>query len=156
MDITPKQKEKVNLFLRFFISTVGGGLIATFSSFTLLVNLTNVATFVLLMFLIGILIGMYNTEIHYAIISGFLAIFVGLTILFGTIYFAVALFAAWSLLDILILIAVDILVRVFMLQLLGIMPGTVIGRLFGPEWFEPITKHKLKVGIDGNSVLEPE
>jgi hypothetical protein len=63
---------------------------------------------------------------------------------------------AWSIMDILFLLTTDIVVRAFMLQLLGILPGVVIGRLLGPDWLEPEIKHKLKVGIDGHRIPDTE
>jgi len=156
MNLSPKQKEKINLYFRFFSNTVGGGLIIAFAYFTLLTNIIIGAVFAVIMFLVGLLIGLYSTEIQYSIISGFLAIFIGLFILFGIVFLAVVAINAWTILDILFLLTVDIVVRAFMLQLLGILPGVVIGRLFGPDWLEPEVKHKLKVGIDGKRISETE
>ena len=135
---------------------MGGGLLISSFVFTFLVNLTPVVVFTLMIFLIGILIGMYCTEIHYAIISGLLAVFAGFFFLFGIIALSITLYSAWSLLDIVIMIAVDISVRLFMLQLLAILPGVVVGRLIGPEWYEPTVKHKLKIGTDNSRISESE
>jgi hypothetical protein len=156
MDLTPNQKEQLSLSVRIVLSIVGGGLLITCFIFTFLVNLLAVAVFTLVIFLIGILIGMYNTEIHYAIISGLLAVFAGFIFLFGIIALATTLYGAWSLLDIVIMIAVDISVRLFMLQLLAILPGVVVGRIIGPEWYEPTVKHKLKIGTDNSVINESE
>lgn len=156
MDISPKQKEKANLYLRIGLTIVGGGIIISFTFFTLLTNLIIGALFAVLMFFIGILIGLYSTEIHYAILSGFLAIFMGLIILFGTLFIGIALVGAWDILDILILLTIDIVVRAFALQLLGMLPGVVIGQLLSPDWLEPKTKHKLKVGLDNKRISEEE
>ncbi|MFX1319664.1 MAG: hypothetical protein ACFE9D_09330 [Promethearchaeota archaeon] len=156
MNLSPRQKEQINLYFRFFASTVGGGLMITFAYFSLLTNFIIGAVFAVLMFIIGLLIGLYSTEIQYAIISGFFAIFIGLIIVFGTVYLAAVVMNTWSIMDILFLITIDIVVRAFMLQLLGILPGVVIGRLFGPEWLEPEIKHRLKVGIDGKRISEPD
>ncbi len=156
MDLTPNQKERLSLSVRIVLSIAGGGLLIACFIFTFLVNLLAVAVFTFMVFLIGILIGMYNTEIHYAIISGLLAVFAGFIFLFGIIALATTLYGAWSLLDIVIMIAVDISVRLFMLQLLAILPGVVVGRLIGPEWYEPTVKHKLKIGTDNSVINESE
>jgi hypothetical protein len=148
MDISAKQKEKVNIAIRFLLTTVGGAVVITFIYLTLLTNLIVGVIFVLLMFIVGIIIGLYSIEIHYAVISGFLSIFTGLMILFGTVFIAVVVLGAWTILDIITLLTIDIVVRTFMLQLLGILPGVVVGRLIGPEWLEPKIRHKLKVGLD--------
>ncbi|MFX1575619.1 MAG: hypothetical protein ACFFCF_00445 [Promethearchaeota archaeon] len=154
MELTAPQKERLSLYIRTAISILGGGLLITAAVFAFLVNLIYVVIFGLLVVLIGIIIGMYSTEIHYAIMSGLLAVFMGFLFLFGILSLAIAIYAAWNLLDILIMIAIDISVRLFMVQLLAIMPGVVVGRLLGPEWFEPIVKHKLKVGMDNNTLNE--
>ncbi|MHA2406520.1 MAG: hypothetical protein ACXACH_07190 [Candidatus Hermodarchaeia archaeon] len=156
MDLTPNQKERLSLSVRIVLAIVGGGLLISCFIFTFLVNLLAVAVFTFMVFLIGILIGMYNTEIHYAIISGLLAVFAGFIFLFGIIALATTLYGAWSLLDIVIMIAVDISVRLFMLQLLAILPGVVVGRIIGPEWYEPTVKHKLKIGTDNSVINESE
>ncbi len=156
MDITPKQKEKANIYARFFLTTIGAGLVISFIYLTLLTGITMPVIFVILMFLVGILIGLYSIEIQYAIISGFLSIFIGLIILFGTVYLAVVVIGAWVILDILFLLTIDIVVRAVMLHLLGILPGVVLGRLVGPDWFEPERKHKLKVGIDGTLIKKTD
>ena len=156
MNLTPNQKERMALSIRFVVSIMGGGLLITCFVFAFLVNLHPVVVFTLMVFLIGILIGMYNTEIHYAIMSGLLAVFVGFIFLFGVIGLAIMLYGAWSLFDIVIMIAVDISVRLFMLQLLAVLPGVVVGRLIGPEWYEPTVKHKLKIGTDNSVISESE
>jgi hypothetical protein len=154
MNMSARQKEKVNLYFRFLATTIGAGLITAFNYLTLLTNITVGFMFVFLMFLVGVLIGLYSTEIQYAIISGFLSIFFGFMILFGIVYLSVAVLNAWAILDVITLLTIDIVVRAFMLQLLGILPGVVIGQIIGPDWLEPSIKHKLKVGINGEKLSE--
>lgn len=150
MVITAKQKEQINMSVRFLIAALGGGLMITFANFTMLVGLSDAWMFLVMMILIGMLVGMYSTEIQYGIIAGMFSILLGFLIFYGVIVIPVVVFATWELYDILLLFGVFVIVRVVMLQLVGIMLGAVLGRLIGPAWYEPtVPKHKLRIGING-------
>ncbi len=122
----------------------------TFANFTVLVGLADGLLFLAIMILIGILVGMYSVEIQYAVLSGLFSIFFGFIIFYGAIVIPIIVFATWELFDILVMFGVFVIVRIIMLQLIGIMVGTVIGRWIGPAWYEPtLGKHRLKIGVDG-------
>jgi hypothetical protein len=157
MEISAKQKEKINSIIRFFVSAICGGVMITFANFTILVGLTDGAVFVVLMVIIGILVGMYSLEIHYAILAGLMSIFVGFLIFYGVIVLPVIIFASWELFEILVLFGIFHIVRVIMLQLVGIMLGVVVGRWIGPAWQEIKTpKHKLRIGVNGEIASESD
>ena len=119
----------------------------TFANFTVLTGIFLADSFVILMLLIGILVGLYSTEIHYAVIGGLLSIFLGFVIFWVVITIPVVLFATWELYDVLVMAGLMLVVRVIMLQLLGLMAGTVIGRWIGPTWNQSEVKHELKVPL---------
>lgn len=148
MHLNAKQKERISESVRFIISAVFGSIMISFANFTLLTGYTDGTIYVILMLFFGVLIGMYSSEIHYAILSGMLSIFLGFIIYYVFLTMPVVIFASWTLYDILILFGISNVVRVVMLQLVGILMGTVIGRIIGPGWYEPTTpKHKLKIGV---------
>ncbi len=157
MEMNAKQKEKISEYIRFFVSTICGGIMITFANFTILVGLADGGMFVIMMAIIGILVGMYSIEIHYAIIAGLLSIFVGFIIFYGAIIIPFYIFGAWELFELLVMFGLFLIVRVIMLQLVGIMLGVVVGRWIGPAWYEVTTpKHKLRIGMNGELETEAE
>ncbi len=157
MELTLKQKEQINIYIRFSVSAICGGIMITFANFTILVGLTGGAVFTVVMLIIGILVGMYSVEIHYAILAGLLSIFVGFLIFYGVIVIPFFVFGSWELFEILVTFGLFLIVRVIMLQLMGIMVGVVIGRWIGPAWYEVTTpKHKLRIGVNGELESESE
>jgi len=147
MEMTAKRKEEFNTVIRFIVTIFAGAIMITFSNFTVLTGLLLADSFVIMMLLIGILVGLYSTEIHYAVIGGMLSIFLGFVIFWLVITIPVAVFATWELYDVLVMAGLMLVVRVIMLQLLGLMAGAVIGRWLGPTWDQPEVKHKLKVPL---------
>jgi hypothetical protein len=147
MNLTARQKEEFSTAIRFIVTIIAGGLMITFANFTVLTGILLADSFVVLMLLIGILVGLYSTEIHYAIIGGLLSIFVGFLIFWLVITIPVVVFATWELYDVLVMSGLMLIIRVIMLQLLGLMAGAVIGRWIGPAWYQPDVKHKLKVPL---------
>ncbi|MFX0168711.1 MAG: hypothetical protein ACFE89_05045 [Candidatus Hodarchaeota archaeon] len=148
MNMSAKQKEKVQTVIRFVITVFSGAIMITFANFTVLTGILRADSFVIAMLLIGILVGLYSTEIHYAVLGGLMSIFLGFVIFWAVITIPVMIFATWELYDVLVIAGIMLIVRVVMLQLLGLMAGTVIGRWFGPAWYEPETpKHELKVPL---------
>lgn len=157
MEISVKQKEKISSIIRFFVAAICGGVMITFANFTILVGLTDGAVFTILMVIIGILVGMFSEEIHYAILAGLMSIFVAFLIFYGVIILPIVLFATWELFEILVLFGIFHIVRVIMLQLVGIMLGVVVGRWIGPAWQDIKTpKHKLRIGVNGEITPESE
>ncbi|MFX1510306.1 MAG: hypothetical protein ACFFBR_08395 [Promethearchaeota archaeon] len=157
MEISAKQKEKIGSIIRFFVAAICGGVMITFANFTILVGLTDGAVFTILMIIIGILVGMFSEEIHYAILAGLMSIFVAFLIFYGVIVLPIILFATWELFEILVLFGIFHIVRVIMLQLVGIMLGVVVGRWIGPAWQDIKTpKHKLRIGVNGEITPESE
>lgn len=157
MNLTARKKEEINMIIRFIITAVCGAIMITFANFTVLVGLVEAITFFVLMLIIGILIGMYSIEIQYAIISGMLSIFLGFIIFYVLITIPIVIFATWELYEILVLFGILTIIRVIMLELIGIMLGTVIGRIIGPRWYEGrIAEHKLKIGINGETTSDTE
>ena len=147
MELTAKQKESFNIAVRFLVTIFAGAIMITFANFTVLTGLLFADSFVILMLLIGILIGLYSTEIHYAVIGGMMSIFLGFVIFWLVITIPVVVFATWELYDVLVMSGLMLVVRVIMLQLLGLMAGTVIGRWIGPVWYQAEIKHQLKVPL---------
>lgn len=157
MEMNAKQKEKISGYIRFFISAICGGIMITFANFTILVGLTDGAIFVVMMVIIGVLVGMYSIEIHYAIMAGLLSIFIGFIIFYGVIIIPFYIFGAWELFELLVMFGLFLIIRVIMLQLVGIMLGVVVGRWIGPAWYEISTpKHKLRIGVNGEVDTEVE
>ncbi|MFX1565389.1 MAG: hypothetical protein ACFFCH_05310 [Promethearchaeota archaeon] len=157
MRISVKQKERINSIIRFFVSAICGGVMITFANFTILVGLTDGAVFTIMMVIIGILVGMFSQEIHYAILAGLLSIFVAFLIFYGVIILPIFIFATWELFEILVLFGIFHIVRVIMLQLVGIMLGVVVGRWIGPAWEDIRTpKHTLRIGINGEITSDSE
>jgi len=157
MDISAKRKEKISIFIRFMISALCGGIMITFANFTILTGLTEGAMFTIIMVLIGILVGMFSSEIHYAILAGLLSIFVGFAIFYSVIVLPIFVFASWELFEILVMLGLFLIVRVIMLQLMGIMLGVVVGRWIGPAWYDIKTpKHRLRIGMQGELEAESE
>lgn len=147
MEMTAKQKEDFSIAIRFVVTILAGAIMITFANFTVLTGLLLADSFVILMLFIGILVGLYSTEIHYAIIGGMLSIFLGFVIFWIVITIPVAAFATWELYDVLVMSGLMLIVRVIMLQLLGLMAGAVIGRWIGPAWYQSEVKHQLKVPL---------
>ncbi len=155
LELSTKQREKLSQHLRLIISVISGGIMITFANFTILTGLTNGTSFLILMVLIGLLIGMYSLEIQFAILSGIFSIFVGFLIFYGVILIPIIVFATWELFDILVLFGVFVIVRIIMLELVGIMLGAMIGRWIGPAWEElSIPMHKLRIGVNGKTEEE--
>jgi hypothetical protein len=147
MVMTGRQKEEVSTAIRFIVTIFSGAIMITFANFTVLTGILLADSFVILMLLVGILVGLYSTEIHYAIIGGLLSIFLGFVIFWLVITIPVVAFATWELYDVLVMSGLMLIIRVIMLQLLGLMAGAVIGRWLGPVWHQPETKHELKVPL---------
>ena len=82
MDLSARKKEEINKAVRFIIIALCGGLMITFANFTVLVGLTDAIVFFILMIGIGILIGLYSTEIQYSVLSGLASIFLGFLIFY--------------------------------------------------------------------------
>jgi hypothetical protein len=157
MDLTARRKEEINTIIRFIVTAICGGIMITFANFTILLGFVDALVFLILMLIIGILIGLYSLEIHYAIISGMLSIFLGFIIFYALITIPIVVFATWELFEILILFGILVIIRGIMLELIGIMVGAVIGRIIGPRWYESrIAEHKLRIGIREEPVAETE
>jgi hypothetical protein len=154
MVMTAKRKEEFSIAIRFLVTIFAGAIMITFANFTVLTGLLLADSFVILMLLIGILIGLYSTEIHYAVIGGMFSIFLGFVIFWLVITIPVVAFATWELYDVLVMSGLMLVVRVIMLQLLGLMAGTVIGRWIGPVWYQAEVTHKLKVPLPSQGEKE--
>ncbi|MFW9986232.1 MAG: hypothetical protein ACFFDJ_06695 [Candidatus Odinarchaeota archaeon] len=157
MNLTARKKEEINTIIRFIIIALCGGVMITFGNFTILIALLDGLVFFLLMLAVGILIGLYSSDLHYAIIGGLASIFLGFFIFILAIMIPIIVFATWQLYEILVLFGILVIIRVIMLELIGIMLGTVIGRIIGPNWYvSRIAEHKLRIGIDEESASETE
>jgi len=157
MNLSARKKEEINTVIRFIIIALCGGLMITFANFTVLVGLADAIVFFILMIGIGILIGLYSSEIHYAVLGGLASIFLVFLIFYIAITIPIVVFATWELYEILVLFGILVVVRVIMLELIGIMFGSVIGRVIGPNWYVGrIAGHKLRIGINEESASETE
>ena len=154
MVMTEKQKEEFSTAIRFIVTIFAGAIMITFANFTVLTGILLADSFVILMLIVGILVGLYSTEIHYAIIGGLMSIFLGFVIFWLVITIPVVVFATWELYDVLVMSGLMLIIRVIMLQLLGLMAGAVIGRWLGPAWYQPETKHELKVPLPSQAKNE--
>jgi hypothetical protein len=145
MELTTKQKERINAYLRFGVVLLGAATMLSFSHFLVLINLGGFIFPIAIVF--GIVIGMMNTEIHLAIMNGLLGYMVSIALFIVIILVPIVFSASFILSDILILGGIDAIVRAIVPHTLGIFIGTPIGRFLGPDWFPAIEKHKLRVPL---------
>jgi hypothetical protein len=149
MPMTLKRREKLVGLGRYALAILGGGAMLCYGSFLQLVGLIRGEVFLLLVILFGILIGMMASELPSAIVSGFLAFFVGTLMFFGFILLPVGGAVSWQLAEVLVYFAIDSVIRVIVLSFFAIvLIGPVVGRIIGPDWYQVrIQKHTLKVPL---------
>lgn len=133
-DRTEREKERRKRLLRIAFSVLGGGLMICFSNFVVLIQLAEGIVLFLLVIVMGILIGLYNDEIQYAIMAGFFALVLGAIFYIGVIILPIQWLISIELGNVLILVGVFSLVRAVPIQIFAIIIGTFIGRLIGPTW----------------------
>lgn len=133
--LTPRQKGKWRDSLRILSAVMGGGVIMAFVNFTLLVQLTEGIVVFLLAVLVGLIVGMISSEIHYAILSGLFAPFMGAIIFFGIIIGPLQMFVSVQLGNVFILLGFYSIVPEILFQIFGVLFGSFIGRVVGPEWY---------------------
>lgn len=133
--LTPRQKDKWRAGLQVLASILGGGLMMCFLNFTVLVQLTSGITVFLLAALIGILVGMVSPEIHYAVLSGILTSFMGLImysiVIIGPLQMLISPLSG----NALVFVALYSAVWTIHFQIFGVLFGSFIGSVIGPEWY---------------------
>lgn len=132
--LTPRQKDTWRNVQRILIAILGGGVMICFTNFTLLVQLTEGMVIFLLAALSGLLVGLISTEIHYAVLSGLTAPFMGIIIYVGVIIGPLQLFVSPQLGNVFVVIALYSVIRTIHIQIFGVLFGSFIGRVVGPDW----------------------
>ncbi len=145
MELSIKQKERINAYIRFAVVMLGAATMLSFSHFLVLINLGGFIFPIAIVF--GIVIGMMNTEIHLALLNGLIGYMFSIILFILIILVPIAMSSSFLLGDILILGGIDAIVRAIVPHTLGIFIGTPIGRFIGPDWFPAIEKHKLRVPL---------
>jgi hypothetical protein len=149
MPMTAKRKERLFELGRHAVAVLGGGLMICSAHLLQLMELIHGEIFLILVFLIGVLIGMMSTELPHAIISGFLAYFSGILTFYGFIFLSVGGVVTAQIAEVLLEFATFSVVRVLLFSFFAeVLVGPVIGRIIGPQWYAAqIGKHWLKVPL---------
>jgi hypothetical protein len=145
MQLSARQKESMFEWTRRILAVLGGGVLLCFANLFMVVAAIPGATFLILVFFLGCLIGMLASEVHHAVVAGLGAIAAGALILFLFVLFSIPSFVSWQFIDVLLFYVIGSLVRSLAFQVIGVLAGTVVGRIIGPSWYDAgAARHKLR------------